>query len=165
MNISALKGDGIKELLEMILLQAEIMELRASPKAKVEGVVLESQIEQGRGPTASIILQSGTLKVGDVVICGTCYCRVRAIINDRGENLKTAGPSSPVKVIGWTEAPEAGSSFTQVKNEKVARREVEDFVESLKKDSGLLILALVAELKKPLWKVFWRQSRVHNANL
>ena len=102
MNISALKGDGIKELLEMILLQAEIMELRASPKAKVEGVVLESQIEQGRGPTASIILQSGTLKVGDVVICGTCYCRVRAIINDRGENLKTAGPSSPVKVIGWT---------------------------------------------------------------
>ena len=138
-NISALKGDGIKELLEMILLQAEIMELRASPKAKVEGVVLESQIEQGRGPTASIILQSGTLKVGDVVICGTCYCRVRAIINDRGENLKTAGPSSPVKVIGWTEAPEAGSSFTQVKNEKVARREVEDFVESLKKDSGLLI--------------------------
>lgn len=138
-NISALKGDGIKELLEMILLQAEVMELRASPKAKVEGVVLESQIEQGRGPTASIILQSGTLKVGDVVICGTCYCRVRAIINDRGENLKTAGPSSPVKVIGWTEAPEAGSTFTQVKNEKVARREVEEFVESLKKDSGLLI--------------------------
>lgn len=137
-NISAIKGDGITELLEMILLQSEIMELRASPKSKVEGVVLESQIEQGRGPTASIIVQAGTLKVGDVLLCGTCYCKVRAIINDRGENLKNAGPSSPVKVIGWTEAPEAGTAISQVKNEKVARRDVEEFVQSLKSNTGLL---------------------------
>ncbi len=138
-NISALKGDGINEVLEMILLQAEVMELRASPMAKVEGVVLESQIEQGRGPTASIILQSGTLKVGAVLLCGGCYCKVRAIIDDRGENLKEAGPSSPVKVIGWTEAPEAGTTFNQVKNEKIARREVEEFIENLKKNAGSLL--------------------------
>ncbi|MDE0819564.1 MAG: translation initiation factor IF-2 [Opitutales bacterium] len=138
-NISALKGDGINEVLEMILLQAEVMELRASPMAKVEGVVLESQIEQGRGPTASIILQSGTLKVGAVLLCGGCYCKVRAIIDDRGENLKEAGPSSPVKVIGWTEAPEAGTTFHQVKNEKIARREVEEFIENLKKNAGSLL--------------------------
>jgi translation initiation factor IF-2 len=138
-NISALKGDGINEVLEMILLQAEVMELLASPMAKVEGVVLESQIEQGRGPTASIILQSGTLKVGAVLLCGGCYCKVRAIIDDRGENLKEAGPSSPVKVIGWTEAPEAGTTFHQVKNEKIARREVEEFIENLKKNAGSLL--------------------------
>ncbi|MBT5692307.1 MAG: translation initiation factor IF-2 [Opitutae bacterium] len=138
-NISALKGDGINEVLEMILLQAEVMELRASPMAKVEGVVLESQIEQGRGPTASIILQSGTLKVGAVLLCGGCYCKVRAIIDDRGENLKEAGPSSPVKVIGWSEAPEAGTTFHQVKNEKAARREVDEFIESLKKNAGSLL--------------------------
>ena len=135
-NISALKGEGIPELLEMILLTSEMMELRASPKAKVEGVVIESQIEQGRGPTASVIIQSGTLKVGDVLICGACYCKVRAIINDRGENQKSAGPSSPVKLIGWTEAPESGTDFKQVKNEKAARREVEEFVEDLKKQAN-----------------------------
>jgi translation initiation factor IF-2 len=138
-NISALKGDGINEVLDMILLQAEVMELLASPMAQVEGVVLESQIEQGRGPTASIILQSGTLKVGAVLLCGGCYCKVRAIIDDRGENLKEAGPSSPVKVIGWSEAPEAGVTFHQVKNEKAARREVEEFIENLKKNAGSLL--------------------------
>jgi len=138
-NISALKGDGINEVLDMILLQTEVMELLASPMAKVEGVVLESQIEQGRGPTASIILQSGTLKVGAVLLCGGCYCKVRSIIDDRGENLKEAGPSSPVKVIGWSEAPEAGVTFHQVKNEKAARREVEEFIENLKKNAGSLL--------------------------
>ena len=135
-NISALNGDGVPELLEMILLQSEVMELKASPKGKTEGVILESQVEQGRGSTSSVIVQQGTLKIGDVLVCGTCYCKAKAIINDRGENLKEAGPSSPVKVIGWTEAPEAGTVFSQVKNEKVARREVEDFVVSLKK-SGI----------------------------
>ncbi len=153
-NISALKGDGIKEVLEMILLQAEIMELRASPMAKVEGVVLESQIEQGRGPTASIILQSGTLKVGAVLLCGGCYCKVRAIIDDRGENLKEAGPSSPVKVIGWTEAPEAGTTFHQVKNEKVARREVEEFIENLKKNAGSLLAGGEATSEATLESLF-----------
>jgi translation initiation factor IF-2 len=132
-NISALKGDGIPELLEMILLSSEMMELRASPKAKVEGVIIESQVEQGRGPTASVIIQSGTLKIGDVLLCGACYCKVRAIINDQGKNLQSAGPSSPVKLIGWTEAPESGTEFQQVKNEKDARRAVEEYMEGLKK--------------------------------
>ena len=153
-NISALKGDGINEVLEMILLQAEIMELLASPMAKIEGVVLESQIEQGRGPTASIILQSGTLKVGSVLLCGGCYCKVRAIIDDRGENLKEAGPSSPVKVIGWTEAPEAGTTFQQVKNEKIARREVEEFVEKLKKNAGSLLIEGDSEQEATIESLF-----------
>ena len=135
-NISALKGDGIPELLEMILLSSEMMELRASPKAKVEGVIIESQVEQGRGPTASVIIQSGTLRIGDVLLCGSCYCKVRAIINDQGKNLKTAGPSSPVKLIGWTEAPESGTEFNQVKNEKEARRAVEEYMEDLKKQAS-----------------------------
>ncbi len=144
-NISALKGDGIPELLEMILLSSEIMELRASPKAQVEGVVIESQVEQGRGPTASVIIQSGTLKIGDVLLCGSCHCKVRAIINDRGENLKTAGPSSPVKLIGWTEAPESGIEFKQVKDEKQARRDVADFVENLKKEAAAQAAAAPAQ--------------------
>jgi translation initiation factor IF-2 len=153
-NISALKGDGINEVLDMILLQAEVMELLASPMAQVEGVVLESQIEQGRGPTASIILQSGTLKVGAVLLCGGCYCKVRAIIDDRGENLKEAGPSSPVKVIGWSEAPEAGITFHQVKNEKAARREVEEFIENLKKNAGSLLADGVATPEATLESLF-----------
>jgi len=135
-NISALKGEGIPELLEMILLSSEMMELRASPKAKVEGVIIESQVEQGRGPTASVIIQSGTLKTGDVLLCGSCYCKVRAIIDDHGKTLKSAGPSSPVKLIGWTEAPESGTEFNQVKNEKAARRAVEEYMEDLKKQAS-----------------------------
>jgi len=102
----------------------------------VEGVIIESQVEQGRGPTASVIIQSGTLKTGDVLLCGSCYCKVRAIIDDHGKTLKSAGPSSPVKLIGWTEAPESGTEFNQVKNEKAARRAVEEYMEDLKKQAS-----------------------------
>ncbi len=130
--ISALKGEGIEELLEMILLQAEIMELKANPKAEAEGVVIESQIEQGRGPVATVIVQKGTLKVGDTLICGTAYCRVRAMLDDQGKQIKTAGPSSAVKTIGWSDAPEVGGTVGTRKNEREAKREAEDLEHRLK---------------------------------
>lgn len=124
--VSALKGGGIDELLEMVLLQAEVMELKANPKADVQAIVMESQIEQGRGPTASIIVQKGTLKTGDSVVCGPFYCKVRSMIDSQGKTLKEAGPSAALKVIGWSGTPEAGGLVTQAKNERDAKRQAED---------------------------------------
>ncbi len=124
--ISALKGEGIDYLLEMILLQAEILELKANPKRKAEGIIIESEIEVGRGPSATVIVRHGILKTGDVVVCGPVYAKVRAMFNDEGKPVKAAPPSTPVRVIGWTEAPGVGSIFKEVKNEREARRQVEE---------------------------------------
>ena len=124
--ISALKGEGIEHLLEMILLQTEVLELKANPKRKAEGIVIESEIEVGRGPSATVIVRHGILKVGDAVVCGTTYAKVRAMFDDEGKQLKSAPPSTPVRVIGWTEAPSVGATFKAVKNEREARRQVED---------------------------------------
>lgn len=128
--ISALKGDGIDQLLEMIHLQAEIMELKAVPDGPAEGVIIESQTEQGRGATATVIVQRGTLKVGDAIICGTESCRVRRLVDDRDQALKQAGPSTPVKVIGWTNSPETGSTFKVVKNDREAKRLAEEEIDA-----------------------------------
>lgn len=124
--ISALKGEGLQELLDAILLQSEFMELKANPKGSVEGVVIEARVEVGQGGTASGIVQKGTLKVGDTLICGEAYCKVRAIINDQGNKIQSASPSMPVNIIGWSKLPEAGSLFQKVANEKVARRKVQE---------------------------------------
>jgi translation initiation factor IF-2 len=124
--ISALKGDGIDELLEMIQLQADVMELQANPKCAAEGVVVESQIEQGRGPTATVIVQRGTMKKGDAIVCGNQYCRVRAMMDDTGAQLKQATPGTPVRIIGWSDAPMAGQKFETVKNEREAKRITEE---------------------------------------
>ena len=125
-GISALKGENIEELLEMINLQSEIMELQASPKGMASGVVIESQMEIGRGSTATVIVQKGTLKVGDAIFCGTCFAKVRAMMDENGKNVKQVGPSSPVRILGWSDTPDSGAEFKVVKNEKVAKRTAEE---------------------------------------
>lgn len=124
--ISALKGENVDDLLEMINLQSEVMELKASPKGAASGTVVESQMEVGRGPTATVIIQQGTLKVGDAIVCGESYAKVRAMMDDNGMNVKQALPSTPVKIMGWSDTPSSGDEFEVVKNEKTAKRLVEE---------------------------------------
>ncbi len=126
-QVSALKREGIEDLLEAITLQAGIMEtLKANPNADPEGVVIEAQKELGRGSTASVIVQKGTLKPGTALVCGENYCRVRQLIDDTGKAIKSAGPATPVKIVGWSGPPDAGDRFIAVKNERVARRMAEE---------------------------------------
>lgn len=119
--VSAVKGEGLEELLEMIILQTEVMELKANPKGKARGVIVEAQMEQGRGCTATVIVQAGTLKVGDALVCGESYCRVRAMHDSYGKTVKEATPSFPVKILGWSDVPDTGSTFKVVKNEREAK--------------------------------------------
>jgi translation initiation factor IF-2 len=137
--ISALKGDGVDELLDMILLQAELMELKANPDAVSEGVIVEARQEVGRGPTAMVIIQKGTLKIGDAIHCGSVYCKVKAMIDDQGQQVKTAPPSTPVNILGWSGVPESGAIFSRSKNEREARRNAEDFEQIVKEDSSEVI--------------------------
>ena len=125
--ISALKAEGVDELLDMILLQAELMELKANPDAVTEGVIVEARQEVGRGPTATVIVQKGTLKIGDAIHCGSVYCKVKAMIDDQGEQIKQAPPSTPVNILGWSGVPESGGVFSRSKNEREARRDAEEF--------------------------------------
>jgi len=119
-DISAVKGDGINGLLDAILLQAELLELKANPDRRAMGNVIESGMEQG-GPTATVLVRKGTLKVGDVVICGQYFGKARALINEEGKRMKSAGPSYAVKLLGLNGVPEAGDEFNSVDNEKAAR--------------------------------------------
>src|SRR5271165_1156169 len=119
--VSATKGTGIDHLLEMILLQAEILELKASPTAPGRATVIEAQIEAGRGPTATVIVQMGTLHVGQPFICGNFSGKVKSLINDAGENIKEAGPGTPAKVLGFTGLPNAGDELTVMESEKSVR--------------------------------------------
>ena len=125
-QLSALKGTNVDELLEMILLQAELMELKANPNAVCEGIVVEARMEVGRGPTATVIVQKGTLKIGDSIHCGSVFCKVKAMIDDRGKYVKSAPPSTPVNILGWSDVPDAGASFARSKNEREARKESEE---------------------------------------
>ena len=125
--ISALKGENVDELLDMILLQAELMELKANPDAVSEGVIIEARQEVGRGATATVIVKKGTLKVGDAIHCGEVYCKVKAMIDDQGNQVKTAPPSTPVNILGWSGVPVAGAVFKRSKNEREARREVDEY--------------------------------------
>ncbi len=119
--VSATKGTGIDQLLEMMSLQAEVMELKASPTATPRGTVIEAQVEPGRGPTATVIVQMGTLKVGDAFISGDYGGKVKSLMNDRGEPIKEAGPSTPVKVLGFTGLPNAGDEFLVMESERSAK--------------------------------------------
>jgi translation initiation factor IF-2 len=125
-EVSATKGIGIEKLLEMMLLQAEILELRANPRGQSRGRVIEAQFEQGRGPTSTVLVQQGTLRVGDAILAGPYYGRVKALINDLGQNVKEAGPSIPVKVLGLDGAPSPGEEYNVLKNEKEARELAQD---------------------------------------
>ena len=119
--VSATKGTGIDHLLEMMALQAEVMELKSSPTATPRGTVIEAQVEAGRGPTATVIVQMGTLKVGHVFICGSYSGKVKSLLNDQGEPIKEAGPSTPAKVLGFTGLPNAGDEFLVMKAERDAK--------------------------------------------
>ncbi len=119
--VSATKGTGIDQLLEMMSLQAEVMELKSSPTATPRGTVIEAQVEPGRGPTATVIVQMGTLKVGDAFISGDYGGKVKSLMNDRGEPIKEAGPSTPVKVLGFTGLPNAGDEFLVMESERSAK--------------------------------------------
>jgi translation initiation factor IF-2 len=137
--ISALKGDGVDELLDMILLQAELMELKANPDAVSEGVIVEARQEVGRGPTATVIIQKGTLKIGDAIHCGSVYCKVKAMIDDQGQKVKTAPPSTPVNILGWSGVPVSGATFSCSKNEREARKIAEDFEQEVKEDPDVIV--------------------------
>lgn len=120
--ISALKGDGVDELLESIALQTEMLELRASDKGVVDGVVIESKVEQGRGPVATVLIQAGTLKKGDSIVVGETYGRARSLTDHLGNQLDSAGPSTPVQILGLDQAPSPGDSVNVVKNEREAKK-------------------------------------------
>ena len=124
--VAAIKGQGITELLDMILLQADVLELKANPKAEASGVVIESQVDVGRGPLATVIIERGTLRVGDAIVCGSSYAKVRAMFDDQGNNLKEAPPAMPVRVIGWTGSPDSGAKFFSAKNAREAERIAEE---------------------------------------
>lgn len=120
-EISAKKRINIDGLLEMVLLVADMQELKANPNRDAQGTVIEAQIDKGRGPVATVLVQNGTLKVGDFVIAGTAVGRIRAMVNDKGRRVKTAAPSTPVELLGLSEAPSGGDTFVVVNNEKLAR--------------------------------------------
>jgi len=125
-EVSATTKKGIEDLLEMLLLQAEMLELKASPKGYATGHIIEAQLEPGLGPTATVLVRRGTLKVGDAIICGPHWAKIRGLINDKGQRVKEAGPSTPVKIIGLSGVPEAGAEFTAVRNDKEARALAEE---------------------------------------
>jgi translation initiation factor IF-2 len=120
-QVSALKRTGIEKLLETILLQAELLDLSANPNRSAEGVIIEAKLERGRGPVGTVLVQRGTLSIGDIIVAGTAWGRVRALIDDRGEPVDSAGPSVPVEILGFDSAPEAGDPFAVVENDARAR--------------------------------------------
>jgi translation initiation factor IF-2 len=120
-EISAKTGQGIDRLLEMVLLQAEMLELKADPFVNAYGVVIESRIDRGRGPIATVLIQKGTLRIGDIFVAGSYFGRVRAMLDERGNYMKEAGPSNPVQVLGLSGVPQAGDSFMVMKDEQEAR--------------------------------------------
>ena len=129
-EVSALKGDGLDNLIEAVLLQAEVLELKANPDREANGIVIEAQLDKGRGAVSTILVQRGTLRVGDIFVAGEVSGRVRAMLNDKGENLKEAGPSMPVEVLGAGGTPAAGDIFNVVENEAKAR-EIAEYRERL----------------------------------
>ncbi|MDP9728886.1 translation initiation factor IF-2 [Alicyclobacillus tengchongensis] len=120
-NISALKKEGLDDLLEMVLLVADMQDLKANPEGRPRGTVIEAKLDKGRGPVATVLVQNGTLKVGDIVVAGTSFGRVRAMVDDRGRRLKDAGPSTPVEIQGLGDVPSAGDLFVVYDEERAAR--------------------------------------------
>lgn len=131
-NVSAKTGEGVEQLLEMITLVAEMAELKANYKAKAQGIIIEAKLDKGRGPVATVLVQRGVLKTGDNIVAGTAYGKVRALIDSRGKRIKSAGPSIPVEVLGFSEVPNAGDVLFVVSNEKEAKAISEQQKEKLK---------------------------------
>ncbi|OLR58383.1 translation initiation factor IF-2 [Anaerostipes sp. 494a] len=126
--VSAHTGEGIDELLDMVSLTAEVLELKANPDRKARGIVLEAQLDKGRGPVATVLVQKGTLHVGDAIAVGNAHGKVRAMINDKGKRIKSAGPSTPVEILGLSEVPFAGEVCMAMDNEREARSVAEKFI-------------------------------------
>ena len=126
--VSAHTGEGIDTLLEMILLTAEVNELKANPNRKARGLVIEAQLDKGKGPVATVLVQKGTLHVGDPIAAGSCFGKVRAMIDDKGRRVKEAGPSVPVEILGLSDVPNAGEIFVQTDSEKEARSFADTFI-------------------------------------
>ncbi len=126
--VSAHTHEGIEQLLEMVLLTAEICELKANPKRNARGVVIEAQLDKGRGSVATVLVQKGTLHVGEPIACGSCYGKVRAMIDDKGRRVKEAGPSTPVEILGLNNVPNAGEIFVCTGSEKEAKSFAETFI-------------------------------------
>ena len=130
--VSALHRQGIDELLEMVLLVAEMQELKANPNRRAKGTIIEAELDKGRGPVATVLVQNGTLRVGDSIVAGTAYGRVRAMMDHTGKRLKEAGPSTPVQVLGLSEVPEAGDIMYCVEDDKLAKQVAEERKAKLK---------------------------------
>lgn len=133
-EVSAVKGTNLDKLLETILLQAEVLDLKANPDREASGIVVEAQLDKGRGPVATVLVQRGTLRLGDIFVAGSAWGRVRALVDDKGEQIKAAGPSVPVEVLGLGSAPEAGDTFDVVKDEARAR-EITDYRDRKRRES------------------------------
>ena len=131
-EVSATTGQNIDQLLEMILLVAEVQNLRANPNRKARGIIIEARLDKGRGPVATVLVQNGTLTIGDTIVAGTAYGRVRAMVNDRGERVKSAGPSMPVEVIGFNDVPSAGDIISAVDDDKLSRQVAEERKDKLR---------------------------------
>ena len=152
-NISAKQKIGIENLLEMVLLTADIQELRANPDRRAKGTVIEAKLDRGRGPVATILIQNGTLHTGDIVIAGKTVGRVRAMTDDRGRKLDSAGPSMPVEIIGLSEVPDAGDLFYAVEDERMARelaeqRKTEEKDEKAKMQEKITLENLFSHIKE-----------------
>ncbi|WP_249692541.1 translation initiation factor IF-2 [Stappia sp. WLB 29] len=137
-EVSALKGLNLDKLLEMILLQAEVLELKANPLRTAEGIVIEAQLDKGRGPVATVLVQKGTLKVGDILVAGSEWGRVRAMLDENGQQVKEAPPSKPVEVLGFNGTPAAGDMVAVVENEARAR-EIVDYRQRQKRDKASVL--------------------------
>ncbi len=152
-NISAKQNIGIENLLEMVLLTADILELKANPDRRAKGTVIEAKLDRGRGPVATILIQNGTLHTGDIVIAGKTVGRVRAMTDDRGRKLDSAGPSMPVEIIGLSEVPDAGDLFYAVEDERMARelaeqRKTEEKDEKAKMQEKITLENLFSHIKE-----------------
>ncbi len=132
--VSALKRENIDTLLEMVLLVAELKDLKANPNKMATGTVIEAKLDKGRGPVATVLVQNGTLKIGDIVVAGTAVGKVRAMINDKGQRIKTAGPSMPVEIQGLGEVPTGGDTFHAITDERKARQVVENRKQDIKEE-------------------------------
>ncbi len=130
--VSAITGEGVDQLLEMILMVADLQDYRANPNRKARGIIIEARLDKGRGPVATVLVKNGTLHVGDTIVAGTAYGRVRAMMNDKGDRVKEAGPSDPVEVIGFNDVPDAGDQIMAVEDEKLSRQVAEERKDKLR---------------------------------
>jgi translation initiation factor IF-2 len=132
MEVSAKEGTGLDELFELIHLQSEILELKANPEGAARGIVIEARTEPGKGPTATVVVQSGTLDVGDPFICGSHSGKVKALLNDQGERVQSAGPSTPIEVVGYSGVPNVGDELIEMDSERNAKKLSDERIDQLR---------------------------------